>query len=321
MSKTTFKMWFFKFLISGESFMGDYILEIAEHNRYISASRGHVIIKEKDTKLGEVIIDSLACVLLSSPSITLSKKFLERMAEENIPVVICGNNYLPISMALPTNTYFKQLRIAQIQVNASPVIKKQLWQSVIVSKIHNQAKVLQCYKPEKQKNIEKLLFLAERVRSGDSDNKEAQAARIYWTTLFGEDFYRNPDQAGINSFLNYGYAIVRAVCARTLCASGLLPLFGIHHRNLLNAFCLADDMMEPFRPFVDSLVYTLNTDNACHELCPKSKRALGQILRSSMYMEGEESTLMPIALKVAQNLVKSFENKKVLIQYPKFSSF
>ena len=296
--------------------MGDYILEIAEDNRYISVSRGHVMIKEGDKVLGEVIIDTLASVILSAHGATLSKKFLERMGEENIPIVICGKNYMPISMVLPVSSHSRHLLIAERQVSASPIIKKQLWQSVIMEKIKNQAGILKKYKPKQNKDIEKLYFLAERVRSGDSDNKEGQAARIYWQALFGKDFYRDTEEVGVNAFLNYGYAIVRAVCARALCASGLLPLFGIHHHNAYNAFCLADDIMEPFRPFVDDIVYSLYLKNVCEALNPEAKRAMGKILRCPMTMNNEESTLMPIALKIAQALVRSFENKKVLIQFP-----
>lgn len=296
--------------------MGDYILEIAEESRYISVSRGHVIIKEGKNKLGEIAIDSLAFVILSANEIVLSKNFLARMGEENIPVIICGKNYMPVSMALPMSSHSRHLTIAEIQVTASSVIKKQLWQSIIIVKIKNQAEILKKHKPNSHKEIDKLYFLADRVRSGDSDNKEGQAARIYWQALFGKEFYRDVDQAGVNTFLNYAYAILRAVVARALCASGLLPLFGIHHHNAYNAFCLADDIMEPFRPFVDDIVYALHLENACDELDTDAKRKLGQILRCTMYLNTEESTLIPIALKVAQALVRSYKNKTVSLQYP-----
>lgn len=310
-------MSFFVFL--GGS-MASHVLEIADNKRYLSIVHGNICIKEAEKTIGQIPLDMLACVMLTAQGITISKQFLASMGEANIPVLIMGNNYMPVSMALPVSSHYRQLAVAEEQIKAGDVIKKQIWQKIIIAKINNQAQALEtcvlASNPSAKKQIDKLKFLAQRVRSGDKDNKEGQAAQIYWQALFGKGFYRDAEEEGINAFLNYGYSIVRAVCARAICASGLLPMFGVHHHNQYNAFCLADDIMEPFRPFVDCLVYAYIKENKNPLLDTKAKRRLSTILQSPFYLQEEESTLMPIALKAAQALYKSYCAKQVLLEFP-----
>lgn len=300
--------------------MASHVLEIAENNRYLSIAHGNVCIKEAEKTVGQIPLDMLACVMLTAQGITISKQFLASMGEANIPILITGKNYLPVSIALPVSSHYRHLSIAEEQVKAGDVIKKQIWQKIIADKINNQAQALEkCILPTDitvKKHIDKLKFLAGRIRSGDKDNKEGQAAQIYWQALFGKNFYRDVEEEGINAFLNYGYSIVRAVCARAICASGLLPMFGVHHHNQYNAFCLADDIMEPFRPFVDCLVYKYVKEDKTPLLDTKAKRSLSTILQSPFYLQEEESTLMPIALKAAQALYKSYCAKQVLLEFP-----
>lgn len=300
--------------------MASHVLEIAENNRYLSIAHGNVCIKEAENTVGQIPLDMLACVMLTAQGISISKQFLACMGEENIPVLIMGKNYLPVSIALPVSSHYRHLTVAEEQIKASDVLKKQIWQKIIIAKINNQAQALEkCVLPTNpvvKKHIDKLKFLVQRVRSGDTDNKEGQAAQIYWQALFGKGFYRDTEEEGINAHLNYGYSIVRAVCARAICASGLLPMFGVHHHNQYNAFCLADDIMEPFRPFVDCLVYEYVNGTKTPLLDTKAKRRLSTILQCPFYLQEEESTLMPIALKVAQALYKSYAAKQVLLEYP-----
>lgn len=300
--------------------MASHILEIAENNRYLSIAHGNVCIKEQEKIIARIPLDMLACVMLTAQGVTVSKTFLTSMGEANIPVLIMGSNYLPVSMALPVSSHYRHLIVAQEQVRAGEVIKKQIWQKIVIEKIRNQAEALEkCVLPHDsavKKHVEKLKFLAQRVRSGDKDNKEGQAAQIYWQALFGKGFLRDVEEEGINSFLNYGYAVVRAVCARALCASGLLPLFGVHHHNQFNAFCLADDIMEPFRPFVDCLVYEYVQKNEVLVLDTQAKRFLSAILQSPFYLQKEESTLLPLVLKAAQGIYKSYCAKEVLLEFP-----
>lgn len=296
--------------------MGDFILEIAENGRHICIERGSVAVLEKKEELGLVPIDSLACVILSADGISLSKHFLAVMAEEGIPVTICGGNYLPVSMSLPYAKHYRALAVLEAQMQASPVLKKQLWQAVVAAKIRNQAQALHACRPDSPQ-VEKLVNMARKVRSGDSDNKEAQASRLYWPALMGQGFVRDPDSGGINAALNYGYAILRSACARALCAAGLLPLLGLHHRNAYNAFCLADDIMEPLRPFVDRLVFELaHKDTGNFRLLPPQKKQLAAIQRAPLPFYGEEHTLSSVATRMAQGLARSMTDGKLLLPLP-----
>lgn len=297
--------------------MGNYVLEIAESPRYINVERGFVIIREHDTILGQVILDELLAVILSADGATITRNALARLAEENIPVIITGKQYLPISIATPVNAHYRQLAVATAQLNLLPVLKKQLWKQIVMVKISNQAAVLRQHKPDNHKIYAKLCLLAGKVRSGDSDNKEGQAARLYWTALFGKGFLRDAEQIGINTFLNYGYAIVRAACARAICAAGLLPLFGIHHKNMYNAFCLVDDLMEPLRPYVDSLVYQMvQKDDIQEGLSPKHKKVLAGILCQSIEMGQDTCILTTVTNLMAQSLVHSYTQKAVDLNLP-----
>ncbi len=296
--------------------MPDFILELAENNRYISIQRGLVVVREQEKTLGELPVDSLLAVILSGDGITLSKKFLERMAEENIPVIICGANYMPLSIATPVSAHYRPLTVARLQIEASPVLYKQLWKRIVEIKITNQANALELCRGKAEPVLTKLRDKAKRVKSGDVENQEGQAARVYWNALFGGDFLRDPDEEGINSMLNYGYAVLRAACARAICACGLLPLLGIHHSNGYNAFCLADDLMEPFRPLVDLEVFRLAETGNKLELTPKNKRVLLRVLQSVMLLDNEQSSLVPLTQKTAQSLVRSLNEKEMRLALP-----
>lgn len=296
--------------------MGEFILEVAENGRHLCIQRGSVAVQEGKKTLGLVPSDSLACVLLSADGLSLSRHFLAVMAELGVPVIVCGKNYLPVSMCLPYARHYLALGVAETQMKASPVLKKKLWQMCAAAKIRNQAHVLHTRRRESAE-AEKLRRMAKSVRSGDGDNREAQAARLYWPALMGRGFIREPDGGGVNAALNYGYAIVRAACARALCAAGLLPLFGIHHHNLSNPFCLADDIMEPLRPFVDALVFDLmQEDENTGLLLPAQKKRLSTIQRSPLPFMGEEHTLASVTTRMAQGLAQSFAAASPLLPLP-----
>ncbi len=289
--------------------MADFLLEIAENERHLCVERGCVVIKHDREILKKIPTDTLSAVILSAQGCTLSKNFLATLAEHGIPVIICGKNYLPISLALPTGTHYKSLPVVTAQMTASPILKKRLWQSIIVAKIHNQSQILQKHEAQSLQ-AQQILLLSQKVRSGDSDNKEAQAARLYWPALFGRDFIRDRNAQGINVFLNYGYTIIRAACARALCGAGLLPLIGVQHHNTYNAFCLADDMMEPLRPFVDTLVLSCKTLHNEQTLEPKHKKAIAEILRTPLPLAGERHILASVASRMAFSLAKAFTQKE-----------
>ena len=296
--------------------MPDYVLEIAENARHIRASRGFVIIEEKATELGRIPIDSILTVILSADGLTLTKDFLARMAAENIPVIICGKDYMPTSIASPLSAHYRSLGVLRKQIEASSVLYKQLWKAVVESKISNQAQTMLACRPEADETAARLRDKARRVKSGDSENQEGQSARLYWPALFGKDFFRNPDGGGLNTALNYGYAVLRAAVARAVCGAGLLPMLGIHHANSYNAFCLADDLMEPLRPLVDRLIFELSDKRETLELTPENKRIICRLLRRKVFIGGESLALTSTAASIAQSLTRSLNEGRMDLKLP-----
>ena len=243
---------------------------------------------------------------------TLSQNILLACANEGIPVILCGTNHQPQAILWPVVSHYKQAGVLQSQLLASQPFRKQLWRLVIQSKIKGQHEVLQC-SGKAQSN--ELTEMAKRVKSGDTDNIEAQAARRYWAKLMPEGFTRNPDLEGINSFLNYGYAIIRATVARAVISVGLQPAIGIHHQNKLNAFCLVDDLMEPYRPIIDSIVYSLQTENV-KELTTEIKRKLAAVTEQLIVMPSGVTSVSNAVLLTAQSLAQSFAEKKAKLELP-----
>ncbi len=288
------------------------VLEIAENGYSLSISRGHIVISEKGLEKIQVPVDSISAIILSAEGIILTKAFLARMGEENTPIIICGDNYMPIAMQNPIANHSRMLPIVEKQIAASQVIKKQLWKEIIKNKIYNQYSTLKFLKPNSLA-LPKLLNLYEKVRSGDSDNKEAQAARIYFPALFGKDFIRDTEQFGINTFLNYSYAVIRATFARAICASGLLPMLGIKHHNVYNAFCLVDDLMEVARPLADFYVYNIFTDKDEIAFDPQRKRELLRLLANPIIITEQEHFLATASLKYVQAFSHSLSENKVIL--------
>ena len=277
------------------------VLEIAEENRYISLKRGFIVIQQGSEELGSVPLDDIAVLLLSAQGVTLTKNIITALSEKGCITIFCGSNYIPLSMVLPiaSHTYFT--KIIKTQINASEPFKKRVWQQIVIQKIKNQALSLKyCGKED---NIDLIEKISRMVKSGDPDNREAYAARIYWKSLFGDTFTRDKDGDGINAFLNYGYAIMRACMARAICSHGLIPSLGIHHDNNLNQFCLADDLFEIYRPIVDTMVYKL-IENGEKELNPKNKKALASLLKVKVHtLEGESQVVQSM-----QYFASSFVN-------------
>ena len=282
------------------------IVEVAEEGRYIHAERGFVVIHEKDQELGRIPLDTLTGLIISAQGATLSKLLLARLGGMNIPVVICGTNYLPISITTPVSAHYKHLEIAQAQVAAPESLKKEIWQGIVQAKLRNQVTILLHHAPAAEKTRERIVTFSRKVLPGDPDNYEANAARLYWPALFGKSFGRHVEQEGINAMLNYVYAVLRACVARAICAAGLLPLFGVHHRNKLNSFCLADDLMEPLRPLGDDIVRSLVVADVSCELTPQKKRTLCAIVERRIFMHGKQTRFIPATHMVAQSLAASF---------------
>ena len=261
-------------------------------------------------------IEDIGVVLLDNKRITITSSALEALIENNSAVITCDSKNMPIGLLLPLCGNTTQNERFRMQVDASLPLKKQLWQQTIKQKISNQAKILSIYTND---DVGCMYAWADKVRSGDPDNLEARAAAYYWKNIFTDisDFVRGRDGEPPNNLLNYGYAILRAVVARSLVASGLLPTLGIHHHNRYNAYCLADDVMEPYRPYVDGLVLDIMClTNDYSELTKDIKIRLLSIPVLDTTIGGKKSPLMIATQQTTASLYKCFSGEQRRMVYP-----
>lgn len=262
-------------------------------------------------------IEDLSVVVLDHRQITITQGLLEALLENNVAVITCDARSMPVGLLLPLYGHSTQNERFRSQLAASLPLRKQLWQQTIRAKIENQACVL-----GKMTEVEnRCMFVwASDVRSGDPDNLEARAAAYYWRNFFSKehpDFTREREGAAPNNLLNYGYAILRAVIARSLVCSGLLPTLGIHHHNRYNAYCLADDIMEPYRPYVDELVMRIIRNHADYAVLTRELKAqLLTIPTLDVVINGKRSPLMIAASTTTASLAKCFNGEQRRIIYP-----
>lgn len=299
---------------------------------YLSLRDGQLVIKmpevEKAKNVPEVLkkeaeitraIEDIGVVVLDHKQITVTTGLLDALLENNCAVVTCDSRSMPAGLLLPLSGNTTQSERFRDQISASLPLRKQLWQQTIQCKIRNQAATLSLCSNAETKCMQ---VWANDVRSGDPDNLEARAAVYYWKNLFGHvlGFVREREGVSPNHLLNYGYAILRAIIARSLVASGLLPTFGIHHHNRYNAYCLADDIMEPYRPYVDRLVYEITEQYGTDvELSKDIKAELLSIPTLDVVISGKRSPLMVAALQTTASLYKCFSGELRKISYPELS--
>ena len=260
-------------------------------------------------------IEDIGVVVLDNKQITVTSGVLEALLENNCAVITCDSKSMPVGLLLPLYGNTTQNERFRYQLDASVPLMKQLWQQTIKVKIENQARVLEKCSGEVYKCMK---VWSSEVRSGDSENMEARAAAFYWKNLFLiEGFTRGRDGIPPNNLLNYGYAILRAVVARGLVSSGLLPTLGIHHHNRYNAYCLADDIMEPYRPYVDELVYGIVNSGLDYEVLSKEIKAkLLTIPTLEVNISGKRSPLMIAVGQTTASLYKCFNGELRKIIYP-----
>jgi CRISPR-associated protein Cas1 len=289
---------------------------LIENKTSITAKNLQLVIKS-DIRESTIPIEDIGFLVLDHPEIYLSLPAMNLMVENNTAVIICGKNHLPNGMFLNLNSHHIQQEVFKSQINASIPLKKQLWQQTIIEKITNQG-ILLAKITEKKNSFE---FLASKVLSGDTTNMEGVAAQQYWKSLplasaegIGIKRERYGDYP--NNFLNYGYAILRAATARALSGSGLLNTLGIHHKSKYNAFALADDIMEPFRPLIDEKVFEMMQNFDEQELTTKIKAELLQVLTRTVYFKEEKSPLMVALQKTASSLQQCFMGNRKKIKYP-----
>lgn len=285
---------------------------LIENKSAITSKNLQLVIKS-EIRESIIPIEDIGFLVLDHQEIYISLPAMNLLVENNTSIIICRKNHLPNGMFLNLNSHHIQQEIFKNQIEASIPLKKQLWQQTIVEKITNQGILLQRI-TSKSNSFE---FLASKVLSGDTTNMEGVAAQQYWKSFFELDFKRERFGDYPNNFLNYGYAILRAATARALSGSGLLNTLGIHHKSKYNAFALADDIMEPFRPLVDEKVFEIMQQYEEQELNTKIKSELLQVLTNTVYFKDEKSPLMVALQKTASSLQQCYTGKRKKIKYPK----
>lgn len=288
------------------------IIEIQSDKRYLSLDRGFLLIHAEEELISKVPLDDIAVLLLSGNGISVSKNILTELSSRGAITIFCGKNYIPQSILIPVNSNYLLNAILNLQIETSLPLKKNIWKQIVIQKLLNQAKVLKLFNLEEEKL---LIKISNMVKSGDSENREAYGARIYWQSLFGKDFRRDVNEKGINALLNYSYAILRASMIRALFSTGLQPALGVHHDNKLNAFCLADDFMEIYRPIADLFVKNLVNDNQI-ELKPETKKRLTEILWSKVKTTEGYSPVFQSMQYMASSYIKCLQTKEANLLIP-----
>ena len=265
-----------------------------------------------------VPIENVGVIVMEHPQITMTHLLINAPIENNVAIITCNNRHMPSGLMLPLEGNTTQQERFRHQINASEPLRKQLWQQTVRQKILNQAMVLS----QVGRKTENMKYWSEQVKSGDTENHEGRAAAYYWGELFETslEFLRDRKGFAPNNLLNYGYAILRATIARSLVASGMLPTFGIHHHNRYNAYCLADDMMEPYRPYVDQLVLKIiENDPIPDELTKVHKAKLLQIPVLDVTINNRRSPLMLATQQTAASLSKCFQGELRKLEFPEMN--
>ena len=296
---------------------------------YLSLANGQLVVKKPDdgdlppddtsTLIKTIPVEDIGVVILDNRQITVTSGAMEQLLENNVAVITCDSRSMPSGLLLPLEGHTLQQERFHDQIDASLPLRKQIWQQTVSSKIRNQAAMLKYANGEEARNM---LIWSNQVRSGDPENLEGRAAAFYWKNIFKElpFFVRGQNEAPPNNLLNYGYAILRGIIARALVASGLLPTLGVHHHNRYNAFCLADDIMEPYRPYVDRIVfdYCRDRESWAPQLDKDAKVELFKLPVTDVFIDGRRSPLMIAATTTTSSLAKCFAGESREIIYPEF---
>jgi CRISPR-associated protein Cas1 len=278
---------------------------------YLSLKNSQMVIKQDDEIKEQIAVEDIGVIILEHSAILTTQPLIIACSKNNTIIVFCDEKHLPYSTILPiaegNNLHQK---ILKQQLSISEPKRKNLWQQVVKQKILNQAQILKKH----HKNSQKLLHLSTEVKSGDATNREAVAAKYYWTELFGKNFVRDVDLEGINQILNYGYSLIRASIARAIVAGGLHPSVGIFHHNQYNALCLADDLMEPFRPWVDDITYHFYQQNKDLKLTMDIKSKFMLLLSDEVSIDSKITPLMVGMHYFIANLKRCYigEDKKLI---------
>jgi len=287
------------------------VVEIASDGRHLAVLRGFMTISADGDEVGRVPLDDIGVLLCHAHGLTYSNNLLVELSRRGAAVVLCGPNHMPVAWVWPIDGHHVQAMRMRHQLEADETLRKRLWQALVRAKIHQQGAVLE----RMGRSGGGFELLARKVRSGDKENIEAQAARRYWPLLMGEKFRRDRDAGAANAMLNYGYTVLRAGVARAIVGSGLHPSIGLHHSNRGNPMCLVDDLMEPFRPLVDYLVARLISDGQT-DVVPAVKNSLAQVLSLDMTTARGTTPIWTCLERIALSLAVAYETGKAELDLP-----
>lgn len=297
--------------------MIDHIVDLTQRSARLSVRYGQLVVETADQPAWTLPVQELAVLILANPQLSLTQPVLAALVEAGGVCVVCDGACRPAGLLLPLVQHHVQTERLAAQAAAPLPVRKRLWRQVVREKIASQATLLE----ELHGSDFGLRELVRQVRSGDRANLEAQASQRYWKRLFQDpQFRRNPDRQDQNRYLNYGYAVLRAMTARAICAAGLHPSLGLHHHNRYNPFCLADDLMEPFRPLVDrQVVGLLRRYGPQAEMSPQLKADLLAFVQRRLCLEGQQRSLFDVLARLAGTLADVFQKKRSQLLFPDWS--
>lgn len=273
----------------------------------------NIAVEQRGVIIARIPLEDVSILLLSSPSATLTTPLISALAGSGVPIITVGPNYQPVGEFLPVLDHGEVGNRIRSQVAATLPMKKKLWKAIVEEKLKRQAQLLEFYQHKKESV--QLKVYAKEVLSGDSTNREATGARVYWQALFGKEFRRDTEAPGINSLLNYSYAVIRAAVLRAIWAAGLLPYFGLNHSNRANAGVLADDLMEPFRPLADGFVMEAQLQKKL-DLSPINKHFLSKLLWFDFSTSRGTSPFARALFYFTQSLVEALSGSKKGLEFP-----
>lgn len=279
---------------------------------HLKLGQSQLIIEQDLIETGRIPIEDLGVLIISNPSIVMTQQVIIACQKNNVAIIFCDEKYQPLSVLLPLAGHSLHTKILQNQIKISLPVKKQIWKQLVEAKIATQVQTLQLT----SNKAESLIKLSKKIKSGDPDNIEAQAAKLYWPLLFDKNFRRNIDDEGINAYLNYGYAIIRSAVARAICIAGLHPALGVYHRNQYNPLCLADDLMEPFRGWVDHCVHQLSPSIIPGEFPIAHKKTLLELLSRPSQVENTSMPFMVSLVQYVGSYKKSLEGSIKKLSIP-----
>jgi CRISPR-associated protein Cas1 len=287
------------------------IVEITGEGKRLSLERGFLAISGPEGSIGSVPLDDIEAVIAASPALSYSGQVIDALAKRGTPLVICGDRYTPSVWMLPVNGHHAQGDRMEAQAEASQALRKRLWSDFVSAKVEAQAQALQWA----GRTFTPLRRMKDEIRVGDPGNVEARAAQYYFPALFGADFRRNRELDGANALLNYGYTVLRAAAARALVGAGLHPSLGLFHKSRGDAFRLADDIMEPFRPAVDLEVLKLSDEEAL-ELDVEVKRRLVRVLHLDFATAEGRTPLTNCLARLASSLAQVYLGERKTLNFP-----